>query len=51
VTDKEIVADLQADLLIARKTVLKALAKDNAQEYFDAREKIQEIETMIKLAR
>jgi hypothetical protein len=50
-TDKEIVADLQADLLIARKTVLKALAKDNVQDYMDAREKVQEIETMIKLAK
>lgn len=50
-TDKEILADLKVDLLMARKTLMKTLVNDDAQAYFDAREHIKEIELMIKLAK
>lgn len=50
-TQKEMLADLQADLLLAKKAMLKALARNESQEYFDARERIGEIEIMIKMAK
>lgn len=50
-TDKEILADLKVELLMARKALIKTLVNDNAQEYFDVRERIKEIELMIKLAK
>lgn len=50
-TQTEMLADLQAELLIARKALMKALVNNDTQDYFDARERISEIELMLKLTK
>lgn len=49
-TQKDICDNLRADLVSARKALIKALAADDATAYFDAQAQIKEISTMLKIA-